>query len=220
MSEDGEVTGYAQYGIVHLVGMVGHGMGEDVESPSRYHVIEDLMDAHELCPKDLPIRLIVSSEGGDVHLGMAIQSTIHDIRRAGRKVIGHVAGQAYSAAFDIIQACDWRTCEPYAGLMIHGQQKGSEDSSGNMIDTGRFNKALDKAQYTLLSQRTGRPVEFYQKKTDNKSWYLTAPEALAEGFVDEILAIVPFEITAKPKARRKRRVTAASAVDAMVAALG
>jgi ATP-dependent protease ClpP protease subunit len=189
---------------VYILGMITEEDGADT-------YIGDIDALHKILPDGAVLQINISSPGGDVYLGGAIASKIQEVRRSGRKVHAHVTGYAWSAAFDILQACDIRTMEPTASLMTHEEQILPEErlSSSKLKDEAVISKALEAAQFQLWSARTGRPISYYQKMTRYKEWYLTAEEALGEGFVDEITAIVPYEPTpaTAPMKRTKKVIT-------------
>jgi ATP-dependent protease ClpP protease subunit len=169
---------------------------------------------HRLLPIATPITILVSSSGGDVELGLAIIGAITRMRREGRIINAHVTGFALSAAFDIVQFCDHRTIDPFAGMMMHESQYGKDaDSTSNHMRDAVFSKKLERQVFEVLSARTGRPVSYYTKLVDGKDYYVSAVESLAEGFVDEIATVPPLPkklaLQAKEKAPRRGRKVAA-----------
>jgi ATP-dependent protease ClpP protease subunit len=183
-------------------------IGEITEA-SADECVDDLMQVHLNRPISEPAHLIISSEGGDVSGAMAIESTISLMRRDSREVRAHVAGVAHSAAFDILQLCDHRSAEPVAFIMLHEEQYGSEGSTSANLTEAQYSKRQVASFLRVVSERTGKSVEFYQRKIKNANWYLSADEALAEGLLDEIIAIPAFKpVSVSPaKPRRRRRQT-------------
>jgi hypothetical protein len=101
-------------------------------------------------------------------------------------------GQAASMAFDVLQCCDYRTIEYNAHLMTHEEQlTGDSASSSASVASGRFSHKIEKICYASWSARTGRPVSYYTEQLKTE-WWMTAEEALGEGFVDEIIYPPPF----------------------------
>jgi ATP-dependent protease ClpP protease subunit len=201
-------------GIVAFVGML------DEEDPSNdgqtmgSSLLARLERVHLVLPPDKPITLEISSVGGDVGLGLAVIGAISRMRREGRVVNAHVTGFALSAAFDIVQFCDHRSIDPQGGMMMHESQYGkSADATSNHLRDALFSKKLEKQIYEVLSARTGRPISYYQKLVDGKDFYVSAEEALAEGFVDEITSIPtlgksPVRPEPKKVAKRPRKAVA------------
>lgn len=179
----------------------------EITEPSADECVDDLMQVHLNRPISEPARLIISSEGGDVAGAMAIESAISQMRREGREVRAHVAGVAHSAAFDILQICDHRSAEPVAFIMMHEEQYGSEGSTSANLTEAQYSKRQVASFLRVVAERTGKSVEFYQRKIKNANWYLSAEEALAEGLIDEIIAIPGFKPVAVAKPKRRRRTT-------------
>ncbi len=141
----------------------------------------------------MPITLFISSGGGYIDLGLAIQSIIEQMRREGRKVIGHVVGYAHSSAFDILQHCDIRKAEPTAGFVVHEDQfRKISGSTTSLMRECVFSHKLEKAQWEGLAKRTGKSVQYYKRKTAGKDWFLTAQEAFKEKLLDELIQPIPF----------------------------
>ncbi|MGH7744211.1 MAG: ATP-dependent Clp protease proteolytic subunit [Candidatus Dormibacteria bacterium] len=205
----------AKYGYVQLVGAFPENDSEDEDGRSddsgiARQCVNDLLQTHRLLPPNLPITLEISSPGGEVYLGLLIQSTISQLRREGRRVVGYVKGWAFSAAFDVLQLCDWRIAEPNAALMVHEDQYAAEGNSSAALDDAIFSKKMERRQFEILAARTGRPVQYYVEKVAHREWYLTPEEARDEGLLDEIAVIPPFPIAATkplaaPRAARRKK---------------
>jgi hypothetical protein len=92
--------------------------------------------------------------------------------------------------------------------MTHEEQLFPESqlSSSEMVGMGEFSHKLEKLAFAQWADRTGRPVDYYVAQTDSKEWWMTAQEALGEGFVDEVLEIpdLPRSPATAPKKRRSR----------------
>jgi|SRR5579884_900911 len=142
------------------------------------------------------INIGISSSGGDIWAGYAIQAKITQLRIQGFKIDGYVLGQAYSAAFDVLQKCDRRYAYPFSSLMQHEEQfEGGTSTSEAQLESS-FSRKNEKIQFELLSKRTTVSSKYYMSKIKNGNcWYLTAEEALQHGLIDEILQIPDFQIT-------------------------
>ena len=95
-----------------------------------------------------------------------------------------------------------------AFLMVHEEQYTTGGSTSSHKTEVLFSEKQERAMLEMVSQRTGRPVDYYMKRTKNASWYIGAAEALAEGLVDEIVGVPKFKpAPARPeKIPRKRTV--------------
>ena len=158
---------------------------------------EELAAVHVNVKKGVPITLYLSSFGGSCESGMAFFSTIQEIRRDGRTVNCHVGGTAMSMGSIIVQACDTRTIEPYATMMIHESSDWFEGKVSHAEDRVSFNKRYDAMLNSIYAQRSGKPVSYWSEKMARRDVYLTAREAVNEGLVDKIKPLKPFG--SKPK---------------------
>jgi ATP-dependent protease ClpP protease subunit len=183
---------------VYLVGT----FNDDRSEVLAHNAMAALLKAHKEVRLSTPITLYISSGGGYVELGLAIQSIIEQIRREGRKVIAHVLGYAFSSAFDIVQHCDIRRAEPTAGFMTHEEQySDTEGSTSKILADVTFGKKMEQAQLELYVKRAGKTVQFYRNKIRGREWNMNAREALEAGFLDEIVETIQF---VKPPRRRIR----------------
>ena len=148
---------------------------------------EELIGTHYNIKPGVPITLYLSSFGGDIFAGLALVSTISEIRRSGRQVNAHIMGAAFSMASLLCQACDIRTIEPTAYFMIHEVAWGSEYQKTSMHrDEVETTERMENTIFSLYSARSGKPVSYYKQKMTRRDWYLTAREAVTEGLVDRI----------------------------------
>ncbi len=109
-----------------------------------------------------PIKLIISSKGGDVTAGEAI---IDAIRSLNSPVEGIVVGHAASMAIDVLFACNRRTGLPHSRYFLHFQRKGfdivcDDEVSKKSSITAVMNKIREgKArQEKCYAERMKKPV--------------------------------------------------------------
>lgn len=204
-----EEPGHADYGLFVFNGPVEIERDEDTVNP----FIEDLLYYHFTAPKDQPVTILFSSNGGDLDGGMAIMGVLQKIRSEGRKVHIHVTGSAQSIAQDILQVADHRSIEPIGYLMLHNVKwdvPDAAEASSHRVETEAM-ETLTKIAIGLWTSRTGKSYDYYRKKIQGKNWYLTAQEALSEGLVDEVTTWAPYpaprasEAPLKPKRKRKEQ---------------
>lgn len=173
-------------------------------------IVEKILAKDGSLKESEPIYLYISSPGGDMGEASAIMSAIQYVRMGGRRVIGLVAGDAWSAAFYVLQACDERIMFPLTSLLVHEPwfDGGDSETSTQKLVTGQFAKHLEKQFFAQLATRTGRSVKFYQDKVRNGEWFLDPETALYEGFIDKILSIPPLKSSpAIPLPKRKKAKT-------------
>lgn len=130
-----------------------------------------------------PIRVYINCPGGLELDGIAVYDAIKSSKC---HMTGIVLGQAQSMGAIILQAFDHRIALPSSYFMLHD---GSDTLSGNVRDiekTVEANKALRLEGYKALSQRTGKEAAYWNRKLAT-DYILSAPQALTENLIDEIL---------------------------------
>lgn len=131
------------------------------------------------------IRFNINSVGGAVDAGVAIFNKIREMKG---KTITRVEGAAASAASLVAQAGDVRQVCVGSETMVHCascmlfDSYNSKDLDGikNMLDSA------DKRIAQLLADRTGRPESEIKRMMQKTTW-MTAEEAIENGFADEIV---------------------------------
>lgn len=140
--------------------------------------IEPLKDMTE-------IRFNINSVGGAVDAGVAIFNKIREMKG---KTITRVEGAAASAASIVAQAGDVRQVCVGSETMVHcascylfdSYNSKALDEVKNMLDSA------DKRIAQLLADRTGKS-ETEIKRMMQKTTWMTAEEAVENGFADEIV---------------------------------
>jgi ATP-dependent Clp protease protease subunit len=157
----------------------------------------DIADAtwwgDEVTPKDFKadldslgnisdLNVYINSGGGDVFAGQAIYSML---KRHNATVNVYVDGLAASIASIIAMAGDKVIMPKNAMLMVHNPWTGG---MGNANDFRKLADDLDKIGESLISvyqDKTGMEKEKIIELLDAETW-MTAEEAVANGFADEI----------------------------------
>jgi len=131
------------------------------------------------------ITLGINSPGGDVFDGVAIYNAL---KRHQAKITGRVDGIAASIASVILMASDKIVMPDNTMLLIHNPWGGAIGDAEDMRD---FAEALDKIKVAILAayRRSGKSDEELSAIMDAETW-LTAEEALAGGFADEVIQSV------------------------------
>ncbi|MGK4310088.1 MULTISPECIES: head maturation protease, ClpP-related [Pseudomonas] len=128
------------------------------------------------------IHLRINSPGGDVFEARAMATAL---KQHSAKVIAHIDGQAVSAATYVALAADEVEIAAGGFFMIHNAwtiQMGNASEFRSAADL------LDKVDGSISAdyeQKTGKSAEEIAKLMAATTW-MTAEEALAEGFVDRI----------------------------------
>lgn len=159
----------------------------DVDGDMALYVREALvrLRAHT---EDLPIHILITSDGGDVQCGLDIYDAL--LQYHGGKT-GTVGGFARSMGSLILQACEHRQCTKHSRILIHHISKRSIslDTLRNSRELKHMIKSMELSQshiYKILSKRTGKSIEeIGERCAENKD--MSAEEALKFGLVDEII---------------------------------
>ena len=128
------------------------------------------------------INVRINSPGGDVFAGQAIYSTL---KRCKAKINVYIDGLAASIASLIAMAGDKVIMPKNSMMMIH---KPWTFSAGNANDMRTTADVLDKVEESLIVayvEKTGLSEDEIKTLLDAETW-LTASDALAKGFCDEI----------------------------------
>jgi ATP-dependent Clp protease protease subunit len=141
--------------------------------------------------KDQDVNLYINSPGGVVDQTLAIYDTIQFM---GCDVATYCIGQAASGAALLLMAGTRgkRFILPNAKVMLHQPSGGitgqAEDIRIQAEEILKDRRRLNE----IIARHTGQPIERIEEETE-RDRYMTAPEALEYGVVDEILQIEPDE---------------------------
>ncbi|MFB4158860.1 ATP-dependent Clp endopeptidase proteolytic subunit ClpP [Geomicrobium sp. JSM 1781026] len=133
---------------------------------------------------DKDISLYINSPGGSITAGMAIYDTMQYITP---KVSTICIGMAASMGAFLLAAGEkgQRFALPNSEIMIHQPLGGTQGQASDIeIHARRIIEMREKLN-TILSERTGQPLEVIQKDTDRDN-FMTADAAKDYGLVDQI----------------------------------
>lgn len=139
--------------------------------------------AAQLKEMEGPVTVRMNSSGGDAMEGMAIHNLLKQYQG---EVTVIIDGGALSAASLIAMAGDNVQIAENALLMLHDPYQWAQ---GNPQELRRAADTLEKyveAVATSYASKTGLSLERVRELMSNETW-LTAPEALELGFVDEVI---------------------------------
>ena len=139
----------------------------------------------EMEDPDKEINLYINSPGGSVTAGMAIYDTMQYLRcPVSTLCIGMAASMG--AFLLTAGAKGMRRILPNAEVMIHQPLGGAQGQATDIAIHAEYILKIKKKLNTILSQRTGQPLEKVEADTE-RDHFLSAEEALAYGIVDEIV---------------------------------
>ncbi|WP_018921916.1 ATP-dependent Clp endopeptidase proteolytic subunit ClpP [Salsuginibacillus kocurii] len=160
--------------------MLGSGIDDNVANTV---VAQLLFLAAEDPDKD--ISLYINSPGGSITAGMAIYDTMQHISP---KVSTICVGMAASMGAFLLTAGEpgKRFALPNSEVMIHQPLGGTQGQASDIeIHAKRIIEMREKLN-TILSERTGQPLETIQRDTD-RDHFMSAEESKNYGLIDEVL---------------------------------
>ncbi len=132
------------------------------------------------------ISMYINSPGGIVSSGLAIYDTMRFIAP---DVSTYCLGSAASMAALLLAAGarGKRNILPHARVMLHQPMGGVQGQASDIEIEAREIIKLRKEINGILADSTGQPIEKIEEDTDRNFW-MDAPEAVAYGLVDNVLA--------------------------------
>lgn len=123
----------------------------------------------------------INSNGGDVFAG----STIYDLLSSYKgNILIRVVGMAASAA-SVIACAGTSEIVPTAMIMIHNVSSYTEGDYNSMLHSAEVLQKANKAIATAYCRKTGLSEKELLSLMD-KETYITAEEAVKQGFIDKI----------------------------------
>lgn len=169
-------------------------LSEEVNDASASLVVAQLLFLESEDP-DKDIYLYINSPGGSITSGMAIYDTMQYIKC---DVSTICVGMAASMGSFLLAAGTKgkRFALPNSEIMIHQPLGGFQGQATDIgIHADRILKIKEKLN-TILSERTGKPLEVIQKDTE-RDHFMTSYEAKDYGLIDEVIVTkkkVPGEV--------------------------
>ncbi len=132
------------------------------------------------------VNMYVNSPGGVIYSGLAIYDTMQMIRPDVSTVC---VGMAMSMGAVILAAGSKgkRFALPNSTILIHQPLGGAEGQAADIEITAREIIRLRQSLLEILTKHTGQPIERITQDAD-RNYYLTAPQAVEYGLIDEILS--------------------------------
>src|SRR6266480_2820185 len=132
------------------------------------------------------INMYINSPGGSIYAGLAIYDTMQWLRPDVSTVCMGMA-MSMGAVLLAAGAKEKRFALPNSTMLIHQPLGGAEGQAADIEITAREILRLRKSLYEILSKHTGQTIERIQQDSD-RNYYLTAPQAIEYGLIDEILS--------------------------------
>ena len=134
---------------------------------------------------DKDIHFYINSPGGSISAGMAIYDTMQFIKP---NVSTLCIGMAASMGAFLLQAGakGKRFALPNSTVMIHQPLGGFQGQASDIEIHAKYILSLRERLYKLMAEHTGRSVDEIARDSERDN-FLTAPEALEYGLIDQIL---------------------------------
>src|SRR5690554_6982535 len=131
------------------------------------------------------IQIYINSPGGSVYAGLGIYDTMQYISP---DVATICTGMAASMGAVLLCAGTKgkRAALPHSRVMIHQPSGGAQGVASDMEINLREMLKLKDELYEIIAQHSGNTYEWVEKSSDRDYW-MTAPEAVSHGMVDEVL---------------------------------
>ena len=131
------------------------------------------------------IKIYINSPGGGVYAGLGIYDTMQTISS---DVATVCTGMAASMASVLLAAGakGKRSILPHSRVMIHQPMGGAQGQASDIEITAREIVKLKGELYDILAKHSGKELDQITRDADRDFW-MTAPEALEYGMVDEIV---------------------------------
>ena len=159
-------------------------LSEEVNDTTASLIVAQLLYLEAQDP-DKDIQFYINSPGGSVTAGMAIYDTMQYIKC---DVATICVGMAASMGAFLLAAGakGKRYALPNAEIMIHQPLGGMQGQAEDMrIQAERILRMREKLN-TILSERTGQPLEKIAKDTD-RDYFLEPDEAVEYGLIDAVI---------------------------------
>jgi len=134
---------------------------------------------------DKDISLYINSPGGSVYGGLAIYDTMQYVKPDVKTICSGIA-MSMGAVLLAGGAAGKRMALPNSKVMIHQGSAGFRGTPTDIEIQAQEVITLRQRVAEILAEHSGRPLEAVMKDID-RDHFMTAPEAVEYGLVDEII---------------------------------
>ena len=159
-------------------------LNEDVNSASAGVIVAQLLYLEGQDPEK-DISLYINSPGGVITDGMAIYDTMQYIKCDVSTICIGMA--ARMGSFLLAAGTKGkRFALPNSEIMIHQPSGGAQGQATDISIHADHILRTKKRLNTILSQRTGQPIEVIERDTERDN-FMTAQQALEYGLIDKVI---------------------------------
>lgn len=169
-----------------------------VDEDSANLIVAQLLYLYCEDPK-ADVHLYLNSPGGSVTDGMSIYDTMQYVSC---DVATYCIGQAASMGALLLTAGakGKRHCLPNSRVMIHQPLGGFNGTATEILIRTKEYQKIKRRMNELMAKHTGKPLDVIEKETDRDN-FMSAPEALEFGLIDNVLERMP-PLPVSPPAER------------------
>ena len=159
-------------------------LNDQVDNASASVIIAQLLYLEGQDP-DKDISFYINSPGGSVSAGMAIYDTMQYIKCDVSTICMGMA--ASMGAFLLAAGAKGkRYALPNSEIMIHQPLGSAEGQATDILIHANHIKRIRSNINTILSERTGKPLEVIEQDTERDN-FMTATEAAEYGLIDKVI---------------------------------
>ncbi|MCQ2454841.1 MAG: ATP-dependent Clp endopeptidase proteolytic subunit ClpP [Clostridia bacterium] len=159
-------------------------LNDQVDNASASVIIAQMLYLEGQDPEK-DINFYINSPGGSVTAGMAIYDTMQYIKC---DVSTICLGMAASMGAFLLAAGakGKRYALPNSEIMIHQPLGSAEGQATDILIHANHIKKTKNTLNTILSERTGKPLEIIERDTDRDN-FMSADEAAEYGLIDKVI---------------------------------
>ncbi|CAH0345834.1 ATP-dependent Clp endopeptidase proteolytic subunit ClpP [Bacillus sp. CECT 9360] len=159
-------------------------IGDEINDALANSIVAQLLFLEADNPEK-DISLYINSPGGSTSAGFAIFDTMQYIKPDIRTICTGMAA-SFGAMLLIAGTKGKRNALPNSEIMIHQPLGGARGQATEIEISARRILKLREHINSIISERTGQPVEKVARDTD-RDYFMSAEEAKEYGIVDEII---------------------------------
>lgn len=129
----------------------------------------------------------INSGGGSVFAGLDLFGVIREASKRGHKVTTIASGFTASMGGVLLQAGDVRQIREDSHLHLHEALAGGQGNASDLTDVAELLTRLTRQMVEIYARRSILTADAIHDRIKRQDWWLSAEEALAVGFVDEII---------------------------------
>lgn len=161
-------------------------VGTDINPDSANSIVAQLLYLNHEDPEK-EIQMYINSPGGVIYSGLAIYDTMQMISNPISTVAVGVTA-SFGTVLLTAGTKGRRYALPNATIHMHQPLGGAQGQASDILIQAKQISHLKTLLNGIMSKHTGQPLDVIERDTD-RDYYLTAPQAVEYGLVDQVLEI-------------------------------